>query len=86
MLIKKTKAAILAYQKKPLLVEYIGMPEKLLRGQILIKLKYAGICGSQLGEVDGVKGKDNFLPHMLGHEGVGKGYRNRPYGKKSKKR
>ena len=38
MLIKKTKAAILAYQKKPLLVEYIGMPEKLLRGQILIKL------------------------------------------------
>ena len=85
MLIKKTKAAILAYQKKPLLVEYIGMPEKLLKGQILIKLKYAGICGSQLGEVDGVKGKDNFLPHMLGHEGVGKVIEIGPMVKKVKK-
>ena len=32
---------------------------------------YSGICGSQIGEINGVKGKDNFLPHLLGHEGTG---------------
>ena len=32
---------------------------------------YSGICGSQIGEINGVKGKDNFLPHLLGHEGSG---------------
>jgi len=32
---------------------------------------YSGICGSQLGEISGVKGKDRYLPHLLGHEGVG---------------
>src|SRR5262249_4900024 len=28
-------------------------------------------CGSQIGEIDGVKGPDRFLPHLLGHEGGG---------------
>ena len=31
----------------------------------------SGICGSQIGEIDGVKGPDKFLPHLLGHEGCG---------------
>ena len=47
------------------------MPEKLKVGQVLIKVLYSGICGSQLGEIDGVKGEDKFLPHLLGHEGSG---------------
>ena len=47
------------------------LPDKLYVGQILIELVYSGVCGSQLGEIDGVKGKDNYLPHLLGHEGVG---------------
>ena len=46
------------------------LPENLECGQILVKLSYSGICGSQIGEIDG-KGTDKFLPHMLGHEGTG---------------
>lgn len=68
---KSTNAAILVKQKKPLLIERIDLPEKLLPGQVLIKNFYSGVCGSQLGEIDGVKGKDNYLPHLLGHEAVG---------------
>tara|TARA_B100000131_G_scaffold319028_1_gene364090 strand:+ start:477 stop:1523 length:1047 start_codon:yes stop_codon:yes gene_type:complete len=71
MNIKKTKAAILVEQNKPLLIDYIDLPNKLDYGQILVKVDYSGICGSQLGEIDGVKGKDPYLPHLLGHEGVG---------------
>ena len=36
-----------------------------------VKIIYSGICGSQLGEIDGVKGKDRYLPHLLGHEATG---------------
>ena len=39
-------------------------------GQVLVKVEYSGICGSQIGEIDGVKGEDKFLP-LLGHEGSG---------------
>ena len=28
--------------------------------------------GSQIGEIRGVKGKDKYLPHLLGHEATGK--------------
>ena len=45
---------------------------KLLRGQILVELKYSGVCRSQLMEVRGLRGKDKYLPHLLGHEGCGK--------------
>ncbi len=34
-------------------------------------MKLAGICGSQLGEREGIKGPDPHLPHLLGHEGYG---------------
>ena len=40
--------------------------------QVLVKLFYTGICGSQIGEIKGVKGKDRYLPHLLGHEATGK--------------
>lgn len=40
-------------------------------GQVLVKVLASGICGSQIGEIDGVKGPDKFLPHLLGHEGCG---------------
>jgi len=71
MKIKKSIGAILIKNKKPLVVDTFYLPDKLQRGQILIELIYSGVCGSQLGEIDGVKGKDNYLPHLLGHEGVG---------------
>ncbi len=70
--IKHTKAAILTKLNKPLIIDKVELPDKLLRGQILVKMKYSGICGSQLGEIDGVKGKDNYLPHLLGHEAIAK--------------
>ncbi len=37
----------------------------------MVKVKYSGICGSQLDEISGKKGEDLFLPHLLGHEGSG---------------
>ena len=55
-----------------MLIEKIRIPEKLHEGQVLVKNFYSGVCGSQLGEIDGIKGKDNYLPHLLGHEAVGK--------------
>jgi S-(hydroxymethyl)glutathione dehydrogenase / alcohol dehydrogenase len=68
---KTMKAAILVEQRKPLLVVDISMPNNLVYGQVLVKIHYSGICGSQIGEIDGVKGEDKYLPHLLGHEGSG---------------
>lgn len=69
MAIPKTmKAAILVEQRKPLVIDEIELPQSLEVGQVLVKVHYSGICGSQLGEIDGAKGEDKFLPHLLGHE------------------
>jgi len=65
------RAAILAELRKPLVVDEVELPRALDAGQVLVKVHYSGICGSQLGEIDGVKGDDPFLPHLLGHEGSG---------------
>lgn len=67
----KFKAAILHKSRSDLLVDEIYIREKLKVGQVLVKLKYSGICGSQINEIDAVKGKDKYLPHLLGHEGSG---------------
>ncbi|WP_413744846.1 zinc-binding dehydrogenase [Synechococcus sp. MIT S9451] len=64
-----TKAAILVSQKQPLIVDTIELPSELYVGQVLVKIHVSGICGSQLGEIDGVKGPDRYLPHLMGHEG-----------------
>lgn len=64
------KAAILVNQKASLAVDEVQVPEPSY-GQALVKVCYSGICGSQLGEIDGAKGEDPYLPHLLGHEGSG---------------
>jgi S-(hydroxymethyl)glutathione dehydrogenase/alcohol dehydrogenase len=69
---KTTLAAILVEQKKPLQIAEIALPESLDIGQVLVEFFYSGICGSQIGEIDGVKGPDKWLPHLLGHEASGK--------------
>jgi S-(hydroxymethyl)glutathione dehydrogenase/alcohol dehydrogenase len=69
MEIKKAKAAILAESHKRLIVAEVTLPDELLYGQVLVKVHYSGICGSQIGEIEAVKGPDKFLPHLLGHEG-----------------
>jgi S-(hydroxymethyl)glutathione dehydrogenase/alcohol dehydrogenase len=38
---------------------------------VLVEIKTSRICGSQLGEIDGAKGPDKYLPHLLGHEAGG---------------
>lgn len=68
MELKRMKAAILVALHKPLVVEDILLPDRLSFGQVLVKVLYTTICGAQLGEIDGVKGPDKFLPHLLGHE------------------
>lgn len=68
---KKMRAAILVEQRQPLVVTTIELPEQLDVGQVLVKVHFTGICGSQLGEIDGVKGPDRYLPHLLGHEASG---------------
>lgn len=64
-------AAVLVNTGQPLqLIHNICFP--ILRaGQALVKIRYAGLCHSQLMEIQGSRGKDNYLPHMLGHEGMG---------------
>lgn len=65
------KAAVLTALKAPLVVAEIALPETLAVGQVLVKVHFSGICGSQIGEIDGAKGEDKFLPHLLGHEASG---------------
>ncbi len=66
----KTPAAILVEQRRPLELAEVEIPA-LGFGQVLVELRTSRICGSQLGEIDGVKGPDKWLPHLLGHEGGG---------------
>ena len=66
----KFKAAVLVQQKQALVLDELEVPA-LKYGQVLVRVLCSGICGSQLGEIDGVKGPDKFLPHLLGHEGTG---------------
>ncbi len=66
----KTQAAILVSQNKELIVDEVEVPS-LGPGKVLVEIKATRICGSQLGEIDGVKGPDDYLPHLLGHEAGG---------------
>jgi S-(hydroxymethyl)glutathione dehydrogenase/alcohol dehydrogenase len=68
---KTMKAAVLTELKAPLSIVELTMPETLAVGQVLVKIHFSGICGSQLGEIDGAKGEDKYLPHLLGHEASG---------------
>ncbi|HLF18654.1 MAG TPA: zinc-binding dehydrogenase [Candidatus Omnitrophota bacterium] len=69
--VKTTRAAILVELNKSLVVADIELPKELSFGQVLVKVCYSGICGAQINEIEGAKGPDKFLPHLLGHEGSG---------------
>lgn len=65
------KAAVLFKTGQPLkIVDGIEIPE-LITGQVQVRILYSGLCHSQLMEASGGRGEDKWLPHMLGHEGVG---------------
>src|SRR6267378_480423 len=63
------RAAILVETNQPLVVAGIEGPRELAFGQVRVKVHYSGICGAQINEIEGAKGPDKFLPHLLGHEG-----------------
>jgi threonine dehydrogenase-like Zn-dependent dehydrogenase len=54
---------------KPLVEQSIPIPE-LLPGQVLVKLKASGVCGSDLHMWKGEDSRTR-LPMILGHEGIG---------------
>lgn len=68
---KTMRAAILAELQQPLIIDEVELPPQLDVGQVLVKIGVSGVCGSQLGEIDGAKGEDKYLPHLLGHEASG---------------
>ena len=43
----------------------------LREGQVLVRVCFSTICGSQLHEIAGERGRDKHIPHLLGHEGYG---------------
>ena len=65
------KAAILTGVGKPLEIDEIEFKGPLVDGQVLVKMKYSGICGKQMEEINGKRGEDPYLPHLLGHEADG---------------
>ena len=67
----KGRFAVLSKINTNLKLIDLTIPE-LKKGQILAKLKYSFICGSQINEWLGRKGKDKYIPHTLGHEASGK--------------
>lgn len=66
----KSKAAILTHLNAPLEVLELDLPP-LKVGQVLVQMKYSGVCRSQINEIKGFRGEDPYLPHTLGHEGSG---------------
>ena len=66
----KFKAAVLEKIKHPLKILELNKKQP-GSGQILVRVLYSSVCGSQIFEKEGLRGKDKWLPHLLGHEGVG---------------
>jgi len=66
----RINAAVLTELNKPLEIRILKL-RPLESGQVLVKILYSGVCRSQLMEVNGLRGDDHWLPHLLGHEGSG---------------
>ncbi len=64
------KAAVLKNFHNDLEIEELVIPE-LTRGQVLVDIKFSGICGAQINQKKGIKINENFLPCLMGHEGSG---------------
>ena len=65
------KAAVLTRVNKPLQILEDLKFSKLKRGQVLVKVLHSAICRSQIMEIEGKRGNDKYIPHLLGHEGAG---------------
>ena len=60
------KAAVLTNFNNDLEIMELEVPE-LKKGQILVKIKAAGICGAQINQKKGIKINSKFLPCLMGH-------------------
>ena len=69
-MIKTIKAAVLEKINSKLKIIDLQVP-KLTHGQVLVKIFFSGACRSQLMEIVGGRNNQNWLPHLLGHEGSG---------------
>lgn len=67
---KKTFLAAALYKhNQPLkIIKDLKIP-KPSPNQILAKILYSGLCGSQIAEIKGHRDDKKYLPHLLGHEG-----------------
>ncbi len=75
------KAAVLEQISQPLAIRDLPVifgngtvfedETRVMRGQVLVRVLCSGICGSQIQEIDGIKGNPDHIPHLLGHEGCG---------------
>lgn len=65
-----TEAAVLVEVGAPLEIVELQVPE-LAPGQVLVDVRFSGVCHSQLNEWHGRRGPDPYIPHLLGHEGAG---------------
>lgn len=65
-----TLAAVLEKIGAPLKIRTLEVPAP-GAGQVLVKIRAAGVCHSQLSEIAGERGEDKYLPHLLGHEASG---------------
>ena len=66
----KTLAALLVRTGHPLELAEIETPV-LKPGQVLVRVDLSGVCHTQILEARGHRGPDPYVPHCLGHEGVG---------------
>jgi S-(hydroxymethyl)glutathione dehydrogenase/alcohol dehydrogenase len=69
-MIRTTQAAVLEQTGADLRILDLQIPD-LLPWQVLVEVRYSGMCRSQLMEARGMRGEDPWLPHLLGHEASG---------------
>ena len=62
---KKNLSAVLTKQNRKLSVLDLEIP-KLNNGYVLVKMKFSGMCHTQLNEISGVLGTDKFLTTLHG--------------------
>ena len=67
---KNITAAVLEKKNNKLKKKFLKF-SNLKSGQVLVKIFYTSICKSQIMEINGERGFDKYLPHLLGHEGCG---------------
>jgi len=67
----KSNAYVLRESGRPPLLEPVEIDLNLSSGQVLMRMEHVGICATQVEEIYTASRNSRFMPHLLGHEGVG---------------